>query len=168
MPFTGNTAGAALRVWQSAETTYLGGNEDLPPDTLVSFADSQLAYGTQIGVDPTVYMFAALGVGEISAALVTPSGQAFWGHYSPLAMSDSQFVSQAYQLYFYGQPQPAQFNSQMNMLQWYENLYSAAHLSQPDLLARGALLGIDTGLWAELPQIIVGQAHAVDGHLQWL
>jgi hypothetical protein len=139
----------------------------LPPDSLISFANSQFAYGAQIGVDPTIYMFAALGVGEISAALATRSGQAFWGTVSPAAISDSEFVNEIYGENF-GPPQAAQFNAQLNLLQWYENLYSAAHLSQPDLLARGAFIGIDLGIWAEMPGHIVGIAHSVNGHLQWI
>ena len=107
MTFIGNNAGAALAVWQHSETIYLGGNGDFPPDTLASFAYFQFAYGAQIGVDPTIYMFAALGVGEITAALATPSGQASWGDFSPTAMSDSQFVSYTYSENFYGQPQAA-------------------------------------------------------------
>ena len=167
MSFVGNNAGAALAVWQG-ETFYLGGNPDLPPDTLINFADSQFAYGAQIGVDPTIYMFAALGVGEISASLATRSGQAFWATVSPTAISDSQFVNEIYGANFGGPPPVAQFNAQLNLLQWYENLYSAAHLPQPDLLARGAFIGIDLGIWAEMPGHIVGMAHSVNGHLQWL
>ena len=168
MSFIGNDAGAALSIWQSDETIYLGGNGDFPPDTLATFAYFQFAYGAQIGVDPTIYMFAALGVGEITAALATPSGQASWGLFSPKAMSDSQFVNHVYSANFYGPPPPAQFNAQLNLLQWYENLYSAAHLPQPDLLARGALAGIDLGIWAEMPMHVIGMAHSVHGHLQWL
>ena len=168
MTFIGNNAGAALAVWQHSETIYLGGNGDFPPDTLASFAYFQFAYGAQIGVDPTIYMFAALGVGEITAALATRSGQASWGDYSPTAMSDSDFVNYTYSENFYEQPQAAQFNAQLNLLQWYENLYSAAHLPQPDLLARGAFAGIDLGIWAEMSGHYIGMAHSVNGHLQWL
>ena len=167
MSFIGNNAGAALSVWQQDETILLPNNLDLPPDTLVNFANSQFAYGAQIGVDPTIYMFAALGVGEISASLATRSGQAFWGDFSPTAMSDSLFVYEIYNVHF-GRPQAAQFNAQLNLLQWYENLYSAASLPQPDLLARGAFIGIDLGIQAEMPYHIVGQAQATHGHLQWL
>ena len=82
MTFIGNNAGAALAVWQHSETIYLGGNGDFPPDTLATFANSQFAYGAQIGVDPTIYMFAALGVGEITAALATRKRPSLLGRLS--------------------------------------------------------------------------------------
>jgi hypothetical protein len=158
MTFIGNTAGAVEAAWNAENLSYP--MTPLTRDQLVSltgFANSQSDYAQQIGVDPTVYMFAALGVGELSATLQTPNGQSFWGQYSPTAMSDNQFVQDTYRFYFDGAiPQPDQFNAQLHLLQYYENLYAAAGLSDPNLLARGAFVGIDLGIWAEVPGHIIG------------
>ena len=168
MTFDGNTAGAVDAMWAQesiAEHLVIYGAPKSIAGNLINFANAQAAYAQQIGVDPTVYMFAALGVGELSAVLNTVNGQIFWGVHGPTAQSDAQFVQFEYTWLFAAPPTNDVFNAQLGVLQYYENLYSAAGLPTPNLLARGAFIGIDLAIWAEMPghQIGFGSAPHIVG-----
>ena len=122
--------------------------------TLISFSNSQHAYGQQIGVmDPVAYTYEALGA--------TLSGSP---HFQQKVFtnlpSDADFVNQAYNSVFGHAGSAGQLQVFANQLHFVESLYTTAEIANADLVARGAVYGTMLGLEAEMTQVpIVGTAH---------
>jgi hypothetical protein len=148
---------ASLTVWEAVN--------DFPfftPDSitsmqfvaLIDFSNSQLAYAQQIGLpDPALYTFEALG-----AAL---SSQPNFLRFANI-QDDTAFVT-ATAGYAFQQPEsPAQIQGFVSQLHFLEGFYSAAHIPNYELVAKGAVFGLMLGIETELLHVpLIG----ISGHV---
>ncbi len=129
--------------------------------TLIGFTNHQYAYGQQIGVmDPVIYAYQSLGAGLASISPIDTTG------------TDQAWVTNEYGFVF-GQheptipavPTPAQVQHFVDQLTYFETIYEAAGISNPVLIARGAIFGQMEGFEAEMTQVpIVGTSTAQLSH----
>lgn len=129
-----------------------------PPQSLISLATAQYAYGQEIGVsDPAVYAYEALGMALANNRVFNmnyqppPPGQPTFPA-SPY-LSDQQFVPSAYNDVFGHAGSPDQLQVFVNQLNYVESLNAGT--PQADLIARGAVYGTMIGIVAEITQVPV-------------
>jgi hypothetical protein len=122
--------------------------------TLIDFSNAQIAYAQQIGLpDPALYTFEALG-----AALASQPNFLRFAN----IQDDTAFVT-ATAGYAFQQPEsPAQIAGFVNQLHFLEGFYSAAHIPNYELVAKGAVFGLMLGVETELLHVpLIG----ISGHV---
>jgi probable HAF family extracellular repeat protein len=142
---------ASLTVWEAVNDASLFLDISNPQlQDLIAFSNAQYAYGQHIGLpDPGLYVYEALG-----AAL---SAQPNFLDFANIN-DDTAFVTAIAGKTFYPQQEsPAQIQSFLGQLHFLEAFYSAAHIANYELVAKGATFGQMLGVEAELTVVpIVG------------
>jgi hypothetical protein len=141
---------AAQTVWQAIHQvgSSLGlGSYPVPPaelQTLVSFSNAQYVWGAANGLpDPGLYVYETLG-----AALAALPNTQFSLVYAPLN-NDVDFLNQIAQLV------PVNSAFMFNQLHFLEGFYSAAHVPDYELVAKGAVFGLALGIEAEIAHVSI-------------
>ena len=169
-PFAFNAGTAGTLVYTAEYGTVPTGATEIA--ALAQFAQSQYAYGQQIGVmDAGVYAFESLGVALAS------TGTQFQSSFGPAnptypaaPVGDAQFATDAYASVFGHAGSQAQVQHFVDQLHFFENLYTAAggfgSATNVDLLARGAIYGQMLGIEHEINPfgLIIGSTPTVATH----
>jgi hypothetical protein len=146
-----NVGGLVFDVFQgAAETTSFLMIGELANPTLSDFAETQFAFGKQIGVpSPTVYMFQALGLALADSAPALQNGAIG----NPNTTSDPDFVNLFYGTVFGVQPNAAQVQAFVSQLDFFKSIYVGSgafgtDLTHIEVLARAAVIGQMLGVQA--------------------
>jgi hypothetical protein len=148
---------ASLTAWEAVnDFPFYTANSitTLQYETLIDFSNSQYAHAQQIGLpDPALYTFEALG-----AALASQPDFLRFAN----IQDDTTFVTAAAGYAFQQPESPAQIASFVGQLHFLEGFYSAAHLPNYELVAKGAVFGLMLGVEAELIHVpVIG----ISGHV---
>ena len=157
-----NAAGAARDIW-GQELVISSHNTIIPPRyaeaDLTNVAQAAYDHANQIGADAVISAYMALGAAAVPLELKTIGGQLFWSEFGPSTMSDEQFVNQSLQHFGFeldggNLVSRAELFAGLSILHFIEHSNMAAGTTTSftaELDARGAFIGLEFAIWAEMP-----------------